>query len=110
MPAALDLAETLERAGWLVQIVFDGPEAVKAVTTFHPQVVFLRIDLPTMDGRETMKAIRKLTPNENIEIFAMASPAHADKRRTPLADGFDEWLTEPVEEETAKRLLVGVRD
>lgn len=108
MPAAVNLAAILEAMGWTVQIAFDGPEAVEAVTTFHPQVVFLRIDLQIMDALETMRAIRKLTPNENIKILAMTS--HAGGKRPALADGFNEWLTEPVEAETAKRLLERLHD
>lgn len=40
----------LERAGYLVEAVFDGKEALEHVDLFRPDVILLDLKMPRMDG------------------------------------------------------------
>ena len=56
--AAESLAALLSINGHETRMAHDGPEALQQAERFHPDVVFLDIGMPTLDGHETAKLIR----------------------------------------------------
>ena len=55
------LAKLLETFGHQTLAVRDGPAALEAVRTFHPEVVLLDLGLPGMDGYEVARRLREET-------------------------------------------------
>ncbi|HWG59137.1 MAG TPA: response regulator transcription factor [Candidatus Acidoferrales bacterium] len=49
----------------------DGPEALEHVRRAHPDLVVLDLTLPEMNGLETTRAIREISPETEILIFAV---------------------------------------
>jgi two-component system, chemotaxis family, chemotaxis protein CheY len=48
----------------------DGFEGVQKYIEIHPDVVFLDINMPKMDGFETLKRIRETNKNANVVIVS----------------------------------------
>ena len=44
----------------------DGPEAVQKAKELEPDIILLDIQLPTLNGIETAKLIRQVSPRSNI--------------------------------------------
>lgn len=65
----------LESKGYLVQTVPDGKSAVKAVKEDPPDLLLLDINMPGMDGHETLKEIRSF--NKTVPIIVIS--AYLDK-------------------------------
>jgi two-component system nitrogen regulation response regulator NtrX len=56
------LRDVLEDEGYQVRAVGSGADAIKAVTDETPDLVFLDVWMPQMDGLETLAELRRLRP------------------------------------------------
>ena len=54
------LAPFLERAGFHVLIVSDGQAAFERAQSHHPDLIILDVLMPRMDGRETLRRLRRI--------------------------------------------------
>jgi CheY-like chemotaxis protein len=95
--AAEILAEALEESGHEVRTVGDGPSALQLVETFVPDVAFLDIGLPAMDGYELASHLRRVPSLANKPLVAITGYAQDDDRQRALASGFDEHLAKPLD-------------
>ena len=76
----------------------DGREAVALYQSFEPDLVFMDISMPHMDGKQATQAIRALEKDSGRRVPIVALTAHAmsgDDKDT-LAAGLDEYLTKPL--------------
>jgi len=97
------LAETiLEEAGFLVESVSDGCDAVEAVKT-HPagyyDLILMDIQMPVMNGYEATRAIRALDREDAkaLPILALSANAREEDRRESLASGMNSHLSKPFD-------------
>jgi two-component system CheB/CheR fusion protein len=103
--SAQTLALLLRRWGYEVAIANDGPDALDAAPTFQPDVVFLDIALPGMDGCEVARRLRHLPGMAEVLVAAVTGYGHeADVRRCKGA-GIDCHFLKPVEPAVLRELL-----
>jgi CheY-like chemotaxis protein len=77
-------------------VTYDGPSALSAVHSFHPQVAILDIGLPGMSGLELASAFRNDPQLRDIRLIALTGFGQAEDRRRSMEAGFDEHLVKPV--------------
>jgi PAS domain S-box-containing protein len=94
--AAEVLAEALAEAGHEVRTVGDGPSALQLVDTFLPNIAFLDIGLPAMDGYELAGLLRRVPRLVHTPLVAITGYAQDDDRQRALASGFSEHLAKPL--------------
>jgi two-component system CheB/CheR fusion protein len=75
----------------------DGPAALKLAETFRPEVVFLDIGLPRMNGYQVARELRKLRGLEKVLLVAMTGYGQDEDRRRAREAGFDHHLVKPVD-------------
>jgi signal transduction histidine kinase/ActR/RegA family two-component response regulator len=102
---AQSLAMLLELQGNAVHTVYDGPQAVEAITLFHPDVVLLDIGLPTLNGYETARLLRAHPESRNALIIALTGWGQEEDRRRSREAGFDHHLVKPVDLHVLEQLL-----
>ena len=106
--AAVTLSMILEASGYTTQVAHDGARAVELAAAFHPQVAFLDIGMPGMDGYQTAHALRQLAGLEQPVLVALTGwGADSDRRKSSEA-GFDHHLTKPVQLDVMQDLLARV--
>jgi PAS domain S-box-containing protein len=93
------------RGGHEVKAVYDGPAALEAAQAFQPEVAFLDIGLPGVDGYRLAQQFRQRPGLEGALLVALTGYGQEEDRRRALAAGFDEHLTKPVRYDTLQRLL-----
>jgi len=93
--AAELIAEALSAAGHDVRTAFDGPAALAISQAFDPDVVFLDIGLPVMDGYEVARRMRALDGKRMTLVAITGYGQEADRKRA-LDAGFDTHLVKPV--------------
>ena len=99
------LAMLLEFSGHKVLIAHSGPEALRAAADFRPEVVFLDIGLPGMNGYEVAQRLRaELGLSATLLVALTGWGTEEDKNRARRA-GFDHHLTKPVEVSSVEQLL-----
>lgn len=103
--AADSLATLLAFKGHEAHAVYGALEALEAVARLAPEVMFLDIGLPVMDGYEVarqLKARRGLPP---LRLIALTGYGQKEDRERSLAAGFDDHLVKPIAIETLEEIL-----
>jgi PAS domain S-box-containing protein len=74
----------------------NGLEAVEKVIAHHPQLVFMDIQMPVMDGHEATVEIRKLPKGKNIGIIALTANNTHEEKDLCLQSGMNAYLSKPI--------------
>jgi PAS domain S-box-containing protein len=90
------LALLLQLAGQEVRTAYDGPSALVAAQELRPEVVFLDLGMPGMDGYEVARRLRGQAGLEGARLVAVTGWGHPEDRRRSQEAGFDEHLVKPV--------------
>ncbi len=95
--AAETIALLLEACGCEVRTVFDGESAVAEASRFRPDVVFLDLGMPGVDGYEACRRIRQEAGSAPRLIVALSGWGQQDDRTRSAEAGFDRHLTKPAD-------------
>jgi signal transduction histidine kinase/DNA-binding response OmpR family regulator len=98
-------AALLRTHGHDVHLCHDGPQALTALQTLRPDVVFVDIGLPGMSGHEVARAIRGQPGREDLQLVAMTGYGQAEDRRRSREAGFDLHLVKPVSLQSLEKVL-----
>ena len=81
-----------------LKIANNGEEALALFQSFHPDLIFMDISMPKMDGKEASSAIRKLeqATGRHCPIVAMTAHAMTGDDKSILDAGLDHYLTKPL--------------
>jgi CheY-like chemotaxis protein len=105
-----DLAESLAMVlrlwGHDVAVAFDGPEALRAARDRLPEVIFLDIGLPLLDGFEVARQLRSEPKTRQVRIIAVTGYGREEDRQRSRDVGIDLHLTKPVDPTMLQRLLL----
>ncbi|MFV0359957.1 response regulator [Tropicimonas sp.] len=74
----------------------NGHEAVELFASFHPDLVFMDISMPELDGTEATRMIRATERGSRVPIVAMTAHALSGDREEILSAGLDQYLTKPL--------------
>jgi len=89
------LAPFLERAGFHVLVVSDGINALEKAQAHHPELIILDVLMPRMDGRETLRRLRKA--NIWTPTILLTQVGEASERALALEEGADDYLNKPFD-------------
>ena len=93
-PNILQLARIyLEREGYRIETSVDGPAALEAVASLHPDLMVLDVMLPEIDGFEVCRQIR--AANNPIPIVMVTARDEDVDKIIGLELGADDYLTKP---------------
>jgi CheY-like chemotaxis protein len=103
--SAESLRALLELLGHDVHQAADGAAAIEAVRTFRPDVVFMDIGMPGMNGLEATRRIRELPLARQPLIVALTGWGQdADRERSQFA-GVDQHMVKPIDHEALRAVL-----
>jgi two-component system, cell cycle response regulator DivK len=75
----------------------DGQQALAVIATALPDLIFMNLRLPILDGWETIRQIRVLpAPLGQIPIIAFTAYAGGREEQRARQAGCDEYLTKPI--------------
>ena len=96
LDGAETLAIVLRVAGHDVQVAHDGPSTLKIAADFQPDVVFLDVGMPGMDGFETARQLRQRAELDKAVLVALTGYGRAEDRQRAAQAGFDHFLVKPT--------------
>jgi CheY-like chemotaxis protein/HPt (histidine-containing phosphotransfer) domain-containing protein len=99
----------LRKAGYQVDAVENGHQAVDAVRRVDYDVILMDIQMPELDGVQATQQIRALPPPKcNIPIIARTAHAMAGARQQYLDAGMDDYVSKPILAENLLAKLAGI--
>ena len=105
LDALESLAALLALNGHEVHRAQDGAAALQAAMRHRPEVIFLDIGMPQMDGYEVARRIRAHEWGKELLLIAVTGWGQESDRQRSFAAGFDFHLVKPVDLEKLNQLL-----
>lgn len=86
----------LEAHGASVHAASSGEACLAQVETVRPDIILLDIQMPGLDGYETLDAL-KHGPAADVPVIALTAHAMSGDRETILERGFSGYIAKPVD-------------
>lgn len=100
----------LERAGYEVDAVADGVEALHRVHACVPDILVTDWMMPLLDGVELCRRLKKHTVYRRVYTILVTARDNREDRILGLDGGADDYITKPFDpDELLARVRVGVR-
>jgi CheY-like chemotaxis protein len=100
------MTSVLERFKMNVVSAENGRDAIDILLkTKDIDIVLMDIMLPTMDGYETIRAIREISDLRDMPIIAVTAKAMKGDREKCIAAGASDYLSKPVDTEHLRSVL-----
>ncbi len=96
----------LKKAGCEVITAIDGFEALAMIADLHPDVIFVDIMMPRLDGYQTCALIKNNAVYKNIPVIMLSSKDGLFDRARGRIVGSEQYLTKPF---TKDELLGAIR-
>ena len=93
----------IEEEGHKVFTAQNGKEAVEFVNSQYPDLVFMDVRMPVMDGLEALKRIKRISPR--TEVVMMTAYGAEDTIDTAMQNGAMTCIAKPFDIEEIKNFI-----
>jgi PAS domain S-box-containing protein len=86
----------------------NGKIALDKIISLKPDLVFMDVQMPEMDGNESTFKLREYESKKNIKrtiVVGLTAGASIDKKDKALNSGMDDFLTKPIETSKLESIL-----
>ena len=102
--------EELEEKGVQIITADNGINAIQLIQEEKPRLVFLDVMMPTMDGFEVCRTIKRELEMEDIFIVLLTAKGQVYDRQTGEAAGADVYMTKPFDPDELLELATKILD
>ncbi len=103
--AAEGVGALLSATGHRVRVAYDARQALEIFRAFHPQVVFMDLDMPEMTGLEAAARIRLMPGGTACAIIALTGWGSDAHRRLSRDASIDYHVVKPASAEKLQGIL-----
>jgi len=89
------LQHILENVGFKVKVAENGQDGIEAFKTWNPDLIFMDVRMPVMDGKEATKHIRRLEAGKTVKIVGVSAHVFSDDIQNTMATGMDDFIKKP---------------
>ena len=86
----------LETMGHEVRALTTGREVIATISEFRPEIVFMDIGMPDMDGNQVAAAIRAAALEPQPLLVAVTGYGRNSDRKAAMKAGFDRYELKPL--------------
>ncbi len=97
--------DVLQFKGYVTLEAESGEAGIALAREMRPALILMDVQLPGMDGRAAMKALKADASTREIPIIALTAYAMKGDRESLLADGFDGYIAKPIDIEALPRVM-----
>lgn len=94
------LTKAAELFGHRAILASSGEEALRLVTNEQPDLVFVDLMLPDIDGLQVLEQIRQMVNKVELPIYVLSAAADRSLGEQTLALGAQAYLTKPLRLQT----------
>ncbi len=91
------LSSLLSPLGFIVEEAAEGRVALEMIRRHPPDLVFIDIVMPGMDGLEVTRRVRHLANCRTLPIIAISASVFGQHRQESLKIGCNDFISKPVE-------------
>jgi two-component system, cell cycle response regulator DivK len=88
--------DVLQVAGYHVIEAQSGEEGLRVAKEDPPDLVLMDLQLPGIDGTETLRRLRQGTLGPDVPVVAVTALAMAEDKERAARAGFDGYLEKPI--------------
>jgi signal transduction histidine kinase/ligand-binding sensor domain-containing protein/DNA-binding NarL/FixJ family response regulator len=92
------LRSLLEAVGFMVREAVNGEEGIQQFKDWQPQLIWMDMGMPVMNGYEATRSIRTLPNGKEVKILALTASVFKEQEPKILAAGCDAVLHKPYNE------------
>ena len=92
------LRQVLEPLGFQVREAADGREGIQVWREWQPQLIWMDVRMPVMDGYEATRRIKESAGGDETKIIALTASAFEEDRRKAFDAGCDGFVPKPFRE------------
>lgn len=89
--------EIVKATGFTADAALNGDEAIKKTANKIYDLILMDIGLPGMDGVEVMKKIKSSPRYKDVPVITLTSYVMKGDRERFLAEGFDDYISKPID-------------
>jgi two-component system alkaline phosphatase synthesis response regulator PhoP len=93
---AAQIKQTLESLGLEVRVEYDGPDGLRAVMEKKPALIVLDVKLPTMDGFQVCRRLKRSPETQDIPIIMLTERDGAQATMSGLQAGADDYIPKDI--------------
>lgn len=90
------LTRRLKKADYSVGVATNGEEAVLEADRTIPDIILMDLDLPIMDGWQSMDLLKKIETTKSIPVIALSGLRDPKAREAAFASGCVSFEAKPI--------------
>jgi two-component system, cell cycle response regulator DivK len=90
------IRDVLQISGYDVIEAQSGEEGLRVAQQNPPDLVLMDLQLPGIDGTETLRRLRQGTLGPDVPVVAVTALAMAEDKEAAARAGFDGYLEKPI--------------
>jgi len=102
------LKRAFELKGYRVLEATNGLEALDLTKQYNPSLLIIDLNMPELDGFETIRLVRKLKEGQDVPIVAITAFDVYGMEQAVIDQGCNEYLTKPFDLHELDRRLKGL--
>jgi len=102
------LRRAFELKGYRVLEATNGREALNLTKQYRPNLLIIDLNMPELDGFETIRLVRELKEGQDLPIVAITAFDVYGMEQAVLDQGCNEYLTKPFDLHELDRRLKGL--
>jgi CheY-like chemotaxis protein len=91
------LKHAFELKGYRVFEAEDGEQALELAKRYRPSLIVIDLNMPVLDGLETIKKVRKLENGAHTPIVAITAYDYYGMEEAALENGCNKYLAKPLD-------------
>jgi len=95
----------LQQLDFEVLVASNGKEALEIASRSKPDLIFMDLRMPVMDGWEATRALRQTEWGRDLPVIAVTAHAMKEEREKALNAGCDEFILKPVDYSIIQRTI-----
>lgn len=95
----------LQQLDFEVLVASNGKEALEIASRSKPDLIFMDLRMPVMDGWEATRALRQTEWGRDLPVIAVTAHAMKEEREKALNAGCNEFILKPVDYSIIQRTI-----
>lgn len=99
------MSDMLTSLGYVILEAVNGEQGLEIASQEIPDLIFMDLSLPVMDGWSATKHLKNNPKLRNIPIIALTAHALVGDQERALEAGCDDYISKPISFDTLKEKL-----